>query len=32
LQNILNKERSTEKEVIDAEVVKDEQKQWISRI
>jgi hypothetical protein len=27
LQNILNKERSTEKEVIDAEVVKDEQKQ-----
>jgi hypothetical protein len=27
LQNILNKERSTDKEVIDAEVVKDEQKQ-----
>jgi hypothetical protein len=27
LQNLLNKERSTEKDVVDAEVVKDEQKQ-----
>jgi hypothetical protein len=28
LQNILNKERSTEKNVIDVEVVNNEQKEW----
>jgi hypothetical protein len=32
LQNLLNKERSTNKDVVDAEVIENEKREWYTRL